>query len=304
MGDERRLIVGQRARRTGGHRFPGGRRLRTAAAMGPFALWTLLFLGLPALAVGVGAFESPGGGFTLGNVRTATHGVYLHGFVTSIGLACVTSVVPGIAGFLVAYAVHTARRGALLHRLVITASGVFANFGGVPLAFLFIATMGTSGMVTGWLKDIGFSPYAHGFTLYGFSGIALVYMYFQVPLMVLVTLPALEGLRPSWREAAHGLGARSWQYWRHVGIPVLLPSVLGAMLLVFGFGFAAYATADALTSGTVPLTPIQIGSFVSGNVMAGQQNVGQALGLGMVLIIAVVMVLYTVLQRRVSTWLH
>ena len=112
-------------------------------------------------------------------------------------------------------------------------------------------------------------------------------MYFQIPLMVLVILPAFEGLRPAWREAAENMGARTWQYWRHIGGPVLMPSFLGCLLLLFGSALSAYATAEALTSGTIPLTAIQIGSFLNGNVLAGQQNVGKALGLGMVVIIAV-----------------
>ena len=185
-----------------------------------------------------------------------------------------------------------------------TASGVFANFGGVPLAFLFIATLGSTGVVTRWLTAVGLNPYAHGFNLYTFSGIAVVYMYFQIPLMVLVITPALEGLQPAWREAAHGLGAGTWTYWRCVGRPVLLPSLLGSVLLLFGSAFSAYATAEALTSGSVALTPIQIGSFLSGNVLAGQQNVGKALGLGMIVIIAVVMAGYAVLQRRAAQWLR
>jgi putative spermidine/putrescine transport system permease protein len=181
---------------------------------------------------------------------------------------------------------------------------VFANFGGVPLAFLFIATLGTTGIATSWLNSLGLNPYSHGFSLYTFVGVSLVYMYFQIPLMVLVITPALGGLRPAWREAASNLGARGWQYWRHVGGPVLLPSALGAVLLLFGSALSAYATAQALTSGSIALTPIQIGSFLNGNVIAGQQNVGKALGLGMIVVIAVVMVLYGMLQRRASRWLR
>jgi putative spermidine/putrescine transport system permease protein len=129
-------------------------------------------------------------------------------------------------------------------------------------------------------------------------------MYFQIPLMVLVILPALEGLRPAWREAAQNLGARTWDYWRLVGGPVLLPSFLGCVLLLFGSALSAYATAEALTSGTIPLTAIQIGSFLNGNVIAGQENVGKALGLGMVVIIAVAMLIYVALQRRAAKWLR
>jgi putative spermidine/putrescine transport system permease protein len=212
--------------------------------------------------------------------------------------------VPGALGLLIAYAIFTARRGAVLRRVVITASGVFANFGGVPLAFLFIATLGSSGLATKWLGDIGFNPYSHGFSLYTLTGIVVVYMYFQIPLMVLIILPALEGLRPAWREAAENMGARTWQYWRHVGGPVLMPAFLGCLLLLFGSSLAAYATAEAMTSGTIPITSIQIGSFLNGNVIPGQQNVGKALGLGLVVIIAVAMVIYTILQRRAARWLR
>jgi putative spermidine/putrescine transport system permease protein len=265
----------------------------------------LLFLGIPAAAVAVGAFEKgSGSGFTMANVDMASTGVYLRGFENSLKLSLVTAIVPGIVGTFLAYAVHTSR-GTALRRAIVTASGVFANFGGIPLAFLFIASIGAeNALVTNWLRDIGINLYAHGITLYSFSGVALVYMYFQVPLMVLVTLPAFEGLKASWHEAAENLGAHSWQYWRYIGVPVLLPSLLGSTLLLFGSALSAYATANALTAGTLALTPLQIGSFLNGNVLAGDQNVGKALALGLVLIVAVAMSLYVVLQRRASRWLR
>jgi len=285
--------------------LPGVLRwLRRAAGIVPFGVYVTLGLLLPMIAVAVGAFQSNSGGFTLSNVHAATHGVYLHGFEQTIILSVVTSIVPGILGLLIAYAIFTAKRGTILRQVAVTASGVFANFGGVPLAFLFIATLGSSGLATQWLTDLGFNPYDHGFSLYTLAGVVIVYMYFQIPLMVLVILPALEGLRPAWREAAQNLGARTWDYWRFVGGPVLLPSFLGCVLLLFGSALSAYATAEALTTGTIPLTAIQIGSFLNGNVIAGQENIGKALGLGMVVIIAVAMVLYVALQRRSAKWLR
>ena len=281
------------------------RGLRRAAGVVPFGVYMALGLIAPLIAVAIGAFQAPnGGGFTLSNVKTATHGVYLHGFSQSIQLSIIAAVLPGIFGLLIAYAIWSAKRGAVLRRVAITASGVFANFGGVPLAFLFIATLGSSGLATKWLADLGFDPYEHGFSLYSLSGVVVVYMYFQIPLMVLVILPALEGLRPAWREAAANMGARTWQYWRYVGGPVLMPSFLGCLLLLFGSSLSAYATAEAMTSGTIPLTSIQIGSFLNGNVLPGQENVGKALGLGLVIIIAVAMGIYVILQRRAARWLQ
>ena len=281
------------------------RWLRRIAGVVPFGVYVTFGLLLPMVAVAVGAFQnSDGGGFTLSNIRAATHGIYLHGFWQSIELSVITAILPGIFGLLIAYAIFTAKRGLILRQVAVTASGVFANFGGVPLAFLFIATLGSTGLATQWLSDIGFNPYDHGFTLYSLTGVVVVYFYFQIPLMVLVILPALEGLRPAWREAAENLGARTWEYWRFVGGPVLLPSFLGCVLLLFGSALSAYATTEALTNGTIPLTSIQIGSFLNGNVIAGQENIGKALGLGMVIIIAVAMVIYVVLQRRAAKWLQ
>ena len=295
---------------------PGVPRVKTAAKTArraiarfagiiPFGVYVTLFLVIPMIAVAIGAFQNPDtSAFTLSNVNIATHGAYLQGFKESIILSVLAAVIPGIFGLLIAYAIFTANRASFLRKVVVTASGVFANFGGVPLAFLFIASLGSTALVTGWLNDIGINIYNAGFSLYTLSGVVVVYMYFQIPLMILVILPALEGLRPAWREAAENLGAGSWQYWRYVGGPVLMPSFIGCVLLLFGSALSAYATAEALTSGTIPLTSIQIGSFLNGNVLAGQGNVGKALGLGMVLIIAIVMVFYVLLQRRAARWLR
>ena len=303
--------AGRSPSRHRGRSAPAARRAVRAvaryAAVLPFTAYVVLGLIIPMIAVAVGAFQDPDtGAWTTKNIDIATHGIYLTGFRESIILSVLSAVLPAVFGLLIAYAISTAggRGGAALRQVTITASGVFANFGGVPLAFLFITTLGSSGIETQWLKDIGWDIYAGGFSLYSVAGIVIVYMYFQIPLMVLVILPALEGLKPAWREAAENLGARSWGYWRHVAGPVLMPAVLGSTLLLFGFGLSAYATAQALTSGTIPLTSIQIGSFLSGNVIAGQGNVGKALGLGMVVIIGVVMVFYILLQRRAAKWLR
>ena len=284
------------------------RRVRTGLrwlGIVPFGAYVTLGLIAPMIAIAIAAFQTSSGSATFANIDAATHGTYFLGLRNSLELSVITAVIPGIFGLLVAYAIFTAKRGAVLRRVVITASGVFANFGGVPLAFLFIATLSTTGVATIWIRELsGFDLWRHGFSLFTPTGVAVVYMYFQIPLMVLVILPALEGLRPAWREAASNLGARSWEYWRYVGGPVLFPSFLGCLLLLFGSACSAYATAEALTGGTVALTPIQIGALLNGNVLAGQQNLGYALGLIMVVIIAIAMIIYTIVQRRAARWLR
>jgi putative spermidine/putrescine transport system permease protein len=185
---------------------------------------------------------------------------------------------------------------------VSTASGVLAYFGGVPLAFAFIAALGQTGLATIALRGIGVDLYGAGFRIDSLTGLGLTYVYFQIPLMIILITPALEGLLPQWREAAENLGASAWAYWRRVALPVLAPALAGATLVLFGNAFAAYATALALTSGSIPLVPTAIASALSGNVLANQQNVGLALGFDMVIVIGVVMVLYLFLQRRASRW--
>lgn len=273
-----------------------------AVGLWPFAAYFIVFLAVPTVGVLVGAFQSPKGGATFDNINKALSNPYLTGYWTTIKLAFWSSVIPGILGFFIAYAVHVSGEGNWLRRTVATASGVFANFGGVFLAFLFTSTFGAEGLASGWLRQIGLTI-APEF-LYHPNGIALVYGYFQIPLMVLVITPALGALRPASREAAENLGSSTWSYWRLVGLPVLLPSALGAVLLLFGSAMSAYATADALTSGSVPITSIQISSFVNGNVIPGEENVGKAISLVLLVIVAIVMATYVVVQRRASRWLR
>jgi len=129
-------------------------------------------------------------------------------------------------------------------------------------------------------------------------------VYFQIPLMVLLVTPALEGLRPEWREAATGLGASTFGYIRHVAAPVLAPAIIGAVLLLFGNAFAAYATAYALVGDTVQLVPGTIQNLMSGNVLVDENGIGLALGVEMIVLIAVVMIGYGALQRRAGRWLQ
>lgn len=268
----------------------------------PLLGYLAVFLGAPAGAVVFSAFQSPNGRFTLYNFWVAAQGTFRQGFITSVELSAIVAVLSAAFGLLMAMAIHRGRPQSLLRRATTTVAAVFANFGGVPLAFIFIATLGAGGYGAALLQKLGIDLSSIGFNLYGMSGLALVYIYFSAPLMVLVILPGLNILKSAQREAAHSLGASTWQYWRHIGGALLLPSVLGSLLLLFGFAFSAYATAYALTSGTVPLTAMQIGSFVNGNVIAGQENVGMALGSGMIAVVAVMMVGYVLLQHRAARW--
>ncbi|MEV4187217.1 ABC transporter permease, partial [Streptosporangium canum] len=205
----------------------GGRTRSTGwlAAL-PLLAFVALAFGIPAVALLLGAFtvRDPQSGlssFSAANVAESLRGNYLATLLSSVRLSALVAVLGAVLGTFLAQAVVTSRFRAL-REAVLTASGVLANFGGVPLAFVWIATLGNSGVVT---KTFGLGE--SGWSLYTFWGLVMVYMYFSAPLMVLVMTPALDGLRPQWREAAQNSGATAWQFWRHVGIPVLTPALLG-----------------------------------------------------------------------------
>jgi putative spermidine/putrescine transport system permease protein len=273
----------------------------------PFFLYVSVFLLLPIAVVAVEAFRATDPvtfeeSWSTDSIVAVTGGAYRRAYLGSLQLSLITAVLGAILGLALAVAILRARRGLLLRRLVLTACGVLANFGGIPLAFAFLATIGNAGVVTALLTDtLGVGT--GGFSLYSMTGLALVYLYFLIPLMVLTIVPALEALRPQWREAADNLGASSWQYWRYIGGPVLAPPVIGATMLLFASAFAAYATAKALVGSSVPLVTLQIADALSSNVVVGAENLGKALALGMVLVVGLVMVFYAWIQRRTQRWL-
>jgi putative spermidine/putrescine transport system permease protein len=270
----------------------------------PFFLFGLLFILLPSLSLVTGTFQTDSGALTLDNMFSLARADILNAYSLSIQISVVTAVLGGLFGFFIAYALVMTGVPSALRTGLVTVCGVASNFAGVPLAFAFVAALGRTGFITGLLRDnFNFNIYDHGFNLYSFFGLSLTYLYFQFPLMVLVMMPALEGLRREWREASQNLGASSFQYWRLIALPILLPSILGTMILLFGNAFGAYATAYALTGGRIGLVTIQIGAQIRGDVLHNP-GLGYAMGFGMVLIMAVSLVGYSWLQGRTARWLQ
>lgn len=269
----------------------------------PFFLFVFFFLFLPSSALFIDSFQDAQGNFTLANLAGLFEEPIRSGYILSIQISAFTALIGGIFGFLVAYAVTLGGLPRWIRSSYITFSGVASNFAGVPLAFAFVAILGRTGAITAFFKSIGIDLYDSGFNLYGFWGLVLVYLFFQFPLMLLIMIPSLEGLKREWREAASNLGASSFAYWRRVAFPILLPSLLGTMILLFGNAFGAYATAFALTGGRLNLVTIQIGAQIRGDVLHNP-NLGFAMALGMVIIMLVCIVGYTILQRQTERWLQ
>ncbi len=282
---------------------PQLRRLTEAVPLLPFLAVVVIFLVIPTVTVIVNAFFEDGS-FSLARITALFSSTALKALGNSVLLSGVTAIIGAVAGAVLAWLIVSSPPESMVRRAVISLCSVLAQFGGVALAFAFLATVGLNGVLTLWVQQaLGWNLAGSGW-LYSLTGLTLVYTYFQIPLMVIVFVPALEGLRPQWREAAANLGASRWQYFREVAVPLLTPAFLGSALLLFANAFAAYATAAALVSQGSPIVPLLIRSALTSEVVLGQSGFAYALALEMVVVVAAVMFAYNRLVRRTARWLR
>jgi putative spermidine/putrescine transport system permease protein len=268
----------------------------------PFLLFAVMFLIAPTLYLVTGAFLNPAGEFTFDNIRGLFTDKIIASYWISIKVSLASSLGGAFIGFFLAWAVVLGGLPSWIRSSLLTFSGVASNFAGVPLAFAFLATLGRTGLVTILLRDwFGINLYATGFNLLSFLGLTITYMYFQIPLMVLIITPALDGLKKEWREAAEILGATNTQYWMKVALPILFPSILGTTLLLFANAFGAIATAYSLTGSTFNIVPIQLYAQIRGDVLHNP-NLGYALALGMIVITGISNLIYIWLRMRAERW--
>ncbi len=257
----------------------------------PFLAYTGIFLLLPTGIVVWNAFKGNAGGWTLANITALNTGPVRSAFKGSLELCLISSLIGAALGAILAYAVASGRPDGMIRRLYLAGSGVLAQFGGVTLAFAFLATIGPAGLVlhASWYSNF---PW----------GIGLIYCYFQIPLMVLVFLPAIDGMKIQWREAAENLGGSTWQYWRYVAGPLLAPAFTGASLLLFANALSAYATIEAWEDQINYVVPQSIGGSLISEVGLQSVHEGDALALGMIVVVIIVMSGYFLLQGRAAKW--
>lgn len=293
--------VGRRPRRGAGGTSP---RRRGVGWLGfaPFGVYVLLFLAVPAVVAVASGFFDASGGVTLGNFATFTDPSILNAFWGSIWISAVSALISAVLGFLVCWALTAAKPDGLVRSIVDSASSVFAQFGGVMLAFAWIATLGTNELIPNLIKAVtGVDINATGSVLYTVPGLLFPYVYFGLPLMVLSFMPAMDGLRPQWGEAVATLGGTRRSYWLRVGIPVLAPAFFGSLILLFANAFSSYATAAALISQGGLIT-LAIKQQLTSETIVGVANTAGVLALGMVVIMAILMTLYGALDRRTRRW--
>lgn len=278
-------------------------RVTSILGLTPFAFYVLAFLALPTGIALTTAFFDSAGSFTLENVATLFDPLILDTFVSSFWISALTAVVGAVLGALICYALLGARPDGALRMIIESASSVLAQFGGVMLAFAFIATIGVQGLVTSLLRSqFGIDIFADGVWLYQLPGLILPYIYFQVPLMVITFMPALDGLKAQWAEANATLGGGKFTYWRRIAGPILAPAFFGSLLLLFANAFSSYATAAALISQGSQIVPLQIRGALISETVLGRANMAGALALGMIVVMIVVMTAYSILQKRTTRW--
>lgn len=278
------------------------RKILPLAGLFPFTAYVLAFLFIPTLLAIVSGFMGPDG-FTLANLAVFIAPETLSAFGASVWLSALTAVSGASIGALLCWALAALPDSSMLRKVVDSASSVLAQFGGVMLAFAFIATIGIQGLITVILREqLNLDIYAKGVWLYELAGLVLPYLYFQVPLMVITFLPAITALRPGWAEAVASLGGSSVTYWRRVGIPVLAPAFLGSLLLLFANAFSSYATAAALISQGSQIVPLQIRAALISETGSSQAATAGVLALGMVLVMTGVMFAYAKLMSHAARW--
>lgn len=278
-------------------------RVGDVFAIAPFAIFAVLFLILPMAYLVIQAFQANDGAFTFANIAGLATPKIASSFWYSIRVSAASAAIGTVIGLLMALAVIQGQLPGWIYNILMTFSGVASQFAGIPLAFAFLATLGRLGLVTILFKAIGINIYVKGgFDLLSFWGLVLVYLYFQIPLMILIITPAIQGLRKEWGEAASTLGASKFQFWRYVGLPVLWPNLLGTLSLLFANAFGAVATAYALSTSAFNIVPILLFAQIRGDVL-GDRGLGAAMALGMIIITALANVIYLLVRIRAERWL-
>ena len=265
-------------------------------ALLPFLIVALLYEILPLIMVIVKSFQPDGGGgFTLENYQSVfTKLLYQKAIINSIKISLTSSVVGIIVAFLGARAAHQ-HQGKLNH-IFMTILNMISNFAGIPLAFAYMILLGNAGLVVNFGKELGIDFLAN-YNLYTMNGMSLIYVYFQIPLSTLLLIPAFDGIQKQWKEACTLLGGSEGMFWRKVGIPVLMPSILGTFSVLFANALAAYATIYALMMDNIALLPVQIAGCFTGEVTI-RAGLGGALSVVMMIVMVVMILITNTISRR------
>ena len=265
-------------------------------ALVPFLIVAMLYEIVPLITVIVKSFQPDGGtGFTLENYQSVfSKLLYQKAIINSIKISLTSAVAGIIIAFLGARAANQ-HQGKLNH-VFMTVLNMVSNFAGIPLAFAYMILLGNAGLVVNIGKELGINALST-YNLYTMNGMSLIYIYFQIPLSTLLLIPAFDGVQKQWKEACTLLGGTPGIFWRKVGIPVLMPSILGTFSVLFANALAAYATIYALMMDNIALLPVQIAGCFTGEVKI-RAGLGGALSVVMMAIMVIMILITNGLSRR------
>jgi putative spermidine/putrescine transport system permease protein len=270
--------------------------------LAPFLIFCLAFEIVPIIFLLRGSFiEKKTGVLTLVHYQALNHPLYINSFLNSIKLSGLTALIGVVLGTFIGYAIYRWPNRAMRETLI-TLSDVTTNFAGAPLAFAFVVILGLNGVITQFLMQYLHYELYPDFSIYSFSGLILAYVYFQLPLMVLLILPAFAGIKKDWQESAQSLGAGTFQFWWRIGVPVLMPSLIAGLTLLFANAFGAYATAYTLVQAKLSLVTLQIGYMIAGEVRQ-DQAIGMAMAVLSLVIMGLSIAIYQLSTLRARRWI-
>lgn len=287
------------------HAAPAGKAKKASIAKAAWAtllplgiILTLFFL-IPIVGMAITSLQSGAdGSWTTENYQAMMQGNRLRAMWNSVLVSLISSLIALVIGLIVAWCI-TYIKSPALDSVTAVISSVLSNSGGAPLAFSFIVLAGN----TGYLISL-FLAVDKGFSLYSIKGLVLMYQYFLIPTVVLLILPSLRALRTSWKEANTSLGGSALTFWKRVGLPILVPTILGVWILEFGAAFATHASAAVLIgTGTFPLIVLQIAAEMGASATSGGEHIAMAMGLTTTVIAIITLVAFNALQKRSARWL-
>nr|WP_264737632.1 ABC transporter permease [Cytobacillus firmus] len=199
---------------------------------------------------------------------------YMKAIQNSLVISLISAVISVIIAVIAAYSITKFSQKIQNRLLMIT--NMTSNFEGIPLSFSYIILLGNNGLFTLLFSKMGLDVFAE-FNLYSWTGLILVYIYFQIPLAVMLIYPSYQGIKKQWKEASSLLGGSAFSFWLRIGVPVLLPSIVGTFSILFANAMGAYATAYALVGSNYNLLSLQIASLVASDV-ALKPQLGSAMG--------------------------
>lgn len=277
-------------------------RLLILTILIPFVLLVLGFELLPMLSIIKDSFkDSINNSLTFENYLSIfSNPFYKQSIKNSIYISFYSSIIAMIIALLGAYSITKLPQK--FREKVLVLSNMTSNFAGVPLAFAFMIILGYNGVFTILFEKLNIQ-FLIDFNLYSGFGLIIVYIYFQIPLGILLMYPAYNGIKEEWKEAASMLGASKLAFWRYIGIPILLPSILGTFSLLFANALGAYATAYALTGGNYNLLTVRIASLISGDLFLNP-NLASALAVVLFLILLLLTIFSEVMlkMRKVNLY--